>query len=434
MEVSVENTGGLQRRLTVQIPGSEIDQKVDSRLKELSKQVKIKGFRPGRVPMSVVRQRYGKQVRLEIASEAMQNGLQQAIRDENLRPASSPQVDDAPDVQQQGDLQFSAVLEVYPEIDHVDVSGMEFEKPEAEVAESDIDEMLQTLREQRRTFEPVERSPQNDDQVAFEYVAETDEGRVPEEGHQRLALIMGQSGFEELESALAGLESGASTETELEFPEAFREPALAGKKAKVELKLDQVAEPRLPEVDEAFIRGFGVEDGTEASLRDEIRANLERELRQATLSIMKVKIINTLMDHLPDLEVPAGLVDQEANSMAARVAAQEGREPSADEASAFAEPAKSRVRGGLIMGEIARQNALRIDNTRVRSAIETIAQTYENPAEVLQLYYGNPQLMAQVENSVLEEQVVDWVLENAKVSATATPFKDVIAEASNLSR
>jgi trigger factor len=431
MQVSVENTGGLGRRLTVQIPEAEIQQKVDSRLQELSKQVKIKGFRPGRVPMSVIRQRYGKQVRAEIANEAMQASMQKALRDENLRPAAMPQVDQMPDDISKGDLTFSALLEIYPEVGTVDVSGLEVEKPQADVGDEDVDDMLNTLQQQRRQWEAVERSPQKDDQVLFEYVGHPEEGRVPETGHQLLAIAMGSSGFDALEAALASMKAGEETETELEFPENFREPLLAGKKAKVELKVTKVSEAKIPEIDEEFIKGFGIEDGTIDTLRNEIRSNLERELRQASSSLMKVQITKKLMNLMPDLEVPESLVTQEAASLAARAASQAGREPAPEETAAFMGKASERVRAGLLMGEIARQNNIRIDGARVRNAIETIAQTYEDPNEVIQLYYGNPQLTAQVENIVLEEQVVDWVMENAKVSSKEMKFKEVIAGAAS---
>ncbi len=434
MQVSVENTGGLERRVTVQIPASEIQQKVDSRLQELSKQVKIKGFRPGRVPMSVVRQRYGKQVRAEIANEAMQASLQQAIRDENLRPASMPQVDQLPDDISQGDLTFSALLEIYPEVGTVDVSNLAVEQLQAEVAEEDIDDMLNTLRDQRREWLEVDRTPQKDDQVLFDYVGHTDEGRVPENGHQKLAIAMGVSGFDSLEAALATLKAGDESEAELEFPDNFREPALAGKKARVELKVTKVSAAQLPEVDEEFIKSFGIEDGNIETLRKEIRSNLERELKQASNSLLKVQITEKLMGLMPDLEVPEGLIRQEATSLAARVASQAGREPAPEDAAAFMGKAGDRVRAGLLMGEISRQNNIRIDQARVRSAIETIAQTYEDPNEVIQLYYSNPQLTAQVENIVLEEQVVDWVLEHAKVSPKEMKFKDVISGATAASR
>jgi len=430
MQVSVENIGGLERRVTVQIPGDEIQQKIDSRLRELCKQAKIKGFRPGRVPMSVVRQRFGRQVRLEITSEAMQASMQQAIRDEKLRPVSAPQVTDMPKDLSTGDVEFSAVVEVYPDLEKVDVSALSVEKPQAMVEETDIDEMLQTLRRQRRTWNPVERTAVDGDQVIFEYSAQADGQRLPEEGAQRLSVIMGTSGFESLEAALSGLQAGQEASIELEFPEGFREPKLAGRKAQVELKVQTVSESVLPEIDEEFIKGFGIKDGTLETLRQEVRENLERELSQAVTSILKVRIVSALVDSMPDMEVPDSIVRQEAASLAARAASQEGRDATPDEAPVFMEHALRRVRGGLLMGEIARQNDIHLDSAQVRRAIETVAQTYENPTEVVQLYYGNQQLLSQVENQVLEEQVVNWVLENADVSEKEMKFQDVISTAS----
>jgi len=434
MQVSVENMGGLERRVTVQIPADEIQQKVDLRLRELCKQAKIKGFRPGRVPMSVIRQRYGKQVRMEITNEAMQTSMQQAIRDEKLRPASPPQVTGLPEDLSQGDVEFTAVVEVYPDLEPLDVSELPVEKPVATVTPSDVDDMLQTLRQQRRSWNPVERKPQAGDQVLFEYAAQIGEKRIPEEGRQGLSVIMGASGFDRLESALGGLKEGEETTTELEFPENFREPALAGQNAQVELKVTKVSEPTLPEIDEEFIRGFGIEDGTMDSLRSEVQANLEREPNQAVSSILKVRIIAALVDSMPDLQVPDSIVRQEAASLAARAAAQEGREPAPEETPAFMDRATERVRGGLLMGEIARQNGIRIDSAAVHKAIESIAQTYQDATEVIQLYYGNQQLLSQVENQVLEEQVVDWVMENAKVSPMEMKFQDVISAAAGLNQ
>ena len=434
MQVSVENSGGLQRRVTVSIPAAEIQAQVEARLQDLSKKVKLKGFRPGRVPMTVVRQRYGKQVRLEVANETMQSSLQQAIRDEKLRLASAPQVANMPADITQGDLQFTALVEVYPEIDTLDVGRLEIEKPAAAVTDSDVDDMLVTLREQRRAWKPLDRGAQAGDQVLFEYVANSSEGRVPEQGHHRLAVVLGASGFAGLEAALTGLKSGDEASAELEFPANYREPALAGKKAQVELKVTAVSEATLPELNEEFVRSFGVADGTIESLRVEIRANLDRELRLAMNSILKVRIIAALVATLPDLAVPESLVRQEAASLAARAAAQAGRKAAPEEAAAFMGKAEGRVRGGLLLGEIARQNNIRIDGSRVRKAIETVAQTYEDPAEVVQLYYGNQQLLAQMENSALEEQVVDWVMENAKVLGREMKFQDVISGAASLNQ
>jgi trigger factor len=434
MQVSVENTGGLERRLTVQVPGQEIQQQVETKLKELSKSVRIKGFRPGRVPLSVVRQRYGKQVRLDIVNETMQRTLQQAIREQELRPASTPRLDVQPEALDAGDLEFSALIEVYPEIDTIDVAGITIERPEADITDEDVDDMLATLQEQRKSWEDVERKAAEGDRVLLEYSAETDEGRVPEEGEQRLAIIMGDSGFDALEKVLAKLDAGKSKSATLEFPENFREPKLAGRKAKTEIKLVSVAEGKLPEVDEEFIKGFGVEDGELTTLKAEIRGNLERELKQAVSTLLKSHLIDALLEARTDLEVPDSIVQREATGMAMQATRSQDQQPDPAIVEAFMEPARQRVKAGLLMGELARQNQIRINPTKVRETIQMIANTYEEPAEVMQLYYGNQRLMDQVESSVLEEQVVDWVLENAKVTPKAMKFQEVISSASQAAR
>jgi len=434
MQVSVENTGGLQRRLTVQVPGQEIQQQVESKLKELSKSVRIKGFRPGRVPMSVVRQRYGKQVRMDIVNETMQKSLQQAIRDEDLRPASTPRLDVEPERLDAGDLEFSALIEVYPEIETIEVGSIAIERPEAEITDEDVDDMLQTLREQRKTWQDVERKAQKGDRVLLEYAADADEGRVPEEGQQRMAIIMGESGFVDLENALVELDAGESTNLELAFPENFREPKLAGSKARTELKLVSVSEGKLPEVDEEFIKSFGVEDGDVDTLKKEIRGNLARELKQAVNTLLKARLIDVLLETRTDLEVPDSIVQQEATGMAAQATRSQDQQPDPAIVQAFMDRARERVKAGLLMGELARQNQIRIDAAKVREAIETVANTYEQPAEVMQLYYGNQRLMEQVESSVLEEQVVDWVLENAKVTPKTMKFQEVITSATQAAR
>jgi len=431
MQVSVENTSGLERRLTVQIPGQEIQVKIDSKLRELSKTVRVKGFRPGKVPMSVVKQRYGKQVRLDILNETMQEGLQQAIRDEDLRPASRPRLDAEPQDKADGDFEFSALVEVYPEIGKLDASAMTIERPLAEISDEDVDEMLNTLRTQRKTWTGVERTAQAGDRVLIDYSAETKEGRVPAEGEQRLAIVIGESGFEDLEKALATIPGGETRSVKLTFPENFREASLAGKKAKTELHVVSVSEGVLPEVDEEFIRSFGVADGTLESFREEIRNNLKRELKQATSTVLKLRLIEELKRIAPDLEVPPSLVRQEAASMVAQMT--QGQEISPEQMRSLIEPfteqARSRVSAGLLLGELAAQNKIRTNPGKVREAIELIASTYEEPSEVVRLYYGNQNLLQQVESSVLEEQVVDWVLENATVNTQEMKFQDVITAA-----
>ncbi|MDX1556845.1 MAG: trigger factor, partial [Xanthomonadales bacterium] len=261
-----------------------------------------------------------------------------------------------------------------------------------------------------------------------EYVAETKEGRVPRAGKQRLAIVMGDSGFETLEKAVSKLKAGDKADAKLKFPDDYQEAALAGKKAKVELEVVKVAEKHVPEVDEEFIKSFGIESGDVDELRGEIRANLERELKQARTSLIKMDLINKLIDSQPGLDVPESMVRREATAMAAQAGSgEEG--PTQEQIDGFMESARRRVRGGLIMSELAHQNGIRIDGSRVRQRIDIIADTYEEPDEVRQMYFGNQQLLQQVENAVLEEQVVDWVMEHAKVAAKPMAFKAVIEAA-----
>ena len=435
MQVFVENTSGAERRVTVQVPGNEIEEKINAKLREIGKTVRIKGFRPGRVPATVVKQRFGQQARQEVVNEVVQQNLQQAIQDENIRPASRSRLEDEPKNNDVGNLEFSALIDVYPDIDTLDVSAMEIERPDTEVTQDDVDEMLATLRTQRISWEKVERNAKEGDQVLIEYAAETKEGRVPAEGTQRLAIIMGESGFDELEKAIAGIAPDEEKNVKLTFPEDFREAELAGKKAKVDVQVVSVSEGNTPEVDEEFIKSFGVEEGTQEAFETEIRGNLERELKQATNTFLKTQLIDQLVKATPDLEVPEGVVRQEAASMAAQMIQSQGQQVDPELVQKLVEPfmeqAGQRVRAGLLMGELAHQNSIRIDSNKVREAIELAASTYEDPAEVVQLYYSNQQLMQQVESSVLEEQVVDWVMENAKVAPKEMKFQEVITAASN---
>ncbi len=219
MQVSVENSGGLERKLTVEVPGAELQEKIDARLREIGKQVKIKGFRPGRIPFKVLRQRYGDSVQQEIVAQAVQTSLMEAIEQEQLRPASSPVLEGAPDLPSGGDLKYTASIEVFPEFDTIDATALDLSRPQAEVTDADVDNMLQTLREQRQTWTDLEQAPEDGHQAIFEYVAETDTGRVPAEGRQRLAVVMGQSGFDKLEKALATLAPGEEKQVKLKFPD-----------------------------------------------------------------------------------------------------------------------------------------------------------------------------------------------------------------------
>lgn len=424
----MEKTGDLGRRLTVELPADQIDQKVSGRLDELRRQVRLKGFRPGKVPLNVVRQRYGAQVRQEVLQEAMQTGLQEAISEQELRVAgvSSMNPDDDGDGEA---FRFVAEVELFPELPGINVSDLEIERPVVEIGESDIDDMIQTLREQRRSWSDAGRPAAAGDRVSMEFHALAKDGdddtRIPETGEHKLQPVLGSGAlFEGFEQALTGLEAGAEKTVELEFPEDFGDPQLAGKTAEVSLTVSAVEASELPEADDEFAREFGIEGGME-QMRIDVRKNLEREMRGARTNRLKKAVTDGLADRYADFSLPESAVRQELQQMQAQLRQQYGEQANLPEEQ-LRPGAERRVRLGFLLAEIARQHDLQIDPQRVEARIGEIAETYENPSEVIELYHQNQQLMGQIENAVLEEQVVDWVLDNAEVSDKETTFKQLM--------
>ena len=426
MQVSVENTSSVEKRLKIQIPAEEIQKQINVRLREIGKQVRVKGFRPGRVPFSVLKQRYGRQASQEVIQQTTQSSLQQAIEDESLRIAANPRLDKEPVLDDETGLEFYAIIEVYPELGAIEVSDIVIERPEVSVTENDVDEMLETLKKQKIKWSEVERKPADGDQVLLEYTAQTDEGTLPEEGNYRLAIILGESGFDDLENAVRKMSAGEEKTVKLEFPADYREPALAGKKAKAVLNLTKVQQGVLPEVDEEFARMFGVASGDVEELRIEIRKNLERELNQAVTTQLKTQVAERLLEMHENLEVPESIVTSEARNLLKKMLRGAKIDVTDEMLNHFREPARKRVRSGMLMGELARQNEVVIDGAKVRETIEEIAQTYEEPREVVQMYYSDQRLLQAVENSVLENQVVDWVVNKAKVTDKPMSFQEAI--------
>ena len=376
MQVSVEKSSALQRKLTVQVPGEELQKKIDARLREIGKQVKIKGFRPGRIPFKVLQQRYGKSVEQEIVAQQVQSSLVEAIEQESLRPASNPTLEGAPDMQPDGDLQFTASIEVMPEVDEVDPAAIKIERPDAEVSDEDVDNMLETLRTQRQSWNDSQEPGVDGQQVTIEYVAETEAGRVPEKGHQRISVVIGESGFDDLEKAVGTVAPGEETEAEIQFPESYQDPQLAGQKAKVNIKVVQVQEAIKPEVNEEFIQSFGIESGELDDLKVEIRNNLERELNQATTSYLKIQLVEQLLEMHPDLEVPQGMVRDEAANVQQQAASRMGVQADGENLEPFMQIAAKRVKSGILLSEIARQNHILVDGAA--SSIVRPRQSWED--------------------------------------------------------
>lgn len=423
----MEKTGDLGRRLTVELPAEQIDEKVSGRLNELRRQVRLKGFRPGKVPLNVVRQRYGAQVRQEVLQEAMQNALQEAISEQQLRVAGvsslNPETDGG-----DGEFRFTAEVEVFPELPAIDVGDLEIERPVVEVTGSDVDDMIRTLREQRRQWSDAGRPAAEGDRVRFRFVADVDGERVPAEGEHKLQPVLGSGAlFDALEGELAGLEAGAEKTVEVEFPDDFGDPALAGRSAKVDLIVDAVQASEMPEADDEFAKQFGIDGGME-QMRADVRRNLEREMRAARTNRLKKTVTDALAERYSDFSLPESAVRQELEQMKDQVRQQYGEQVDLPD-DQLRPGAERRVRLGFLLAEIARQHELEIDPGRVDAKIADIADTYENPSEVVELYRQNPQLQGQIENAVLEEQVIDWVLGNAKVADTETSFKQIMEQA-----
>ena len=398
MEVSIENTGGLSRRMTVQVPAERVDQEVESRLKSMSQTVRLDGFRPGKVPTRVIQQKYGKQVRLEVLDQVINSTLQDALTQEGVRPAGMPDVEHIESDAGQP-LEFVATFEIFPELTGSVSYGFSVVRPLVEIAKNDVQEMLENLRKQRATWNEVERPAALDDQVTVDFEGTVDGAAFAGNKAEKMPLVLGSNsmiaGFEE---QLIGASAGAEKVLNITFPDDYPSAEVAGKAANFKVKVHSVAERVLPEIDEDFARAFGITEGGVQALTDEITANMERELKGLVKSKMKSQVFDGLLLSNP-VEVPASLVESEVKELQQ----QEGNQGL--DASALRERAEKRVKLGVIVSEIAKQNQIQLDPDRVRELVETIAASYEKPEEVVQWYYGNQEMLSGVQSAVIEEQV-----------------------------
>ena len=429
MQVSVENVGTLERKLTVSVPSARLETTIKSRLRELSRNVRLKGFRPGKIPEKVIEQRYGRQVRSEALSELIRDSFNEAVRQENLRPAVQPSIETSGQPVD-GELKYVATFEVMPEIGSIDVSGLKIVKPVAEVSDADIDRMIETLRLQRRTWNNVERVAQDGDLVMFESAATTAAGRVPAEGVERSGTILGSNAlFTDLEQKLVGLGTGEERELDVNFPADYRVPALAGQSARVQVKIARVSEANIPELNDEFMQQFGITEGGLARFRSEVRANLERELKAALMARLKGDVVEKLVDAHNTLEFPRRMIDAEARGLvqqAQQQAQQQGQPAPAITPESVRPVAQRRVAAAVLLGELARQNDIRLDPARVQDMLATIASTYEEPEQVVELYRNDPQLMDGLRSRVVEDQVIDWIADHAEAATTTLSFDEVM--------
>jgi len=427
-QVSVENTGTLGRRMTLRVPASDVEAQIGSRLREIARTARIKGFRPGKVPTSVVRQRFGEQVRAEVLDGLLRDGFDSVVRENALQVAGNPRIEPLEgDAGSDGELAYVADFELVPDFGEIEVEKLEVVRNTAEVSEEDIDRMVTNLRQQRRSWSAVTRPAKEGDAVDVENWSQLGEERLPPEGAEQGTVVIGTGAMlPELEQALVGMSAGEEKTVEVTFPEGWRVPKLAGQTVQVHMKAVQVSEEVLPEVDTAFIRSFGVKSGELSQFRTEIRNNLERELKGALMNRLRRAVGEQLAAAYAHVELPPRLVEQEARSLASQ-ARQRRQAPQDDNAhEQFMEPARKRVLVALLVGEIARRNDLRLDPARVNELMRLIASTYEEPQQVIELYQNDPQLMAGLRNRAMEEQVIDWIAERAQHTVEPMTFQEAI--------
>ena len=430
MQVTIEPTEGLERRLKVQIPEDRVQGEVDKRLTNIAQSARLPGFRPGKAPMKVIAQRYGRQVREEVVGEIVQSSFQDAIVQERLRPAGSPTIDPLEWDRGQG-VAYTAVFDVYPDISLPPIESLQVKRPEASVSDPDIDGMLERLQTQKRTWEEVKRAAAPGDRIVMDFdgVCEGDaRDDLKAEGFA-VELGAGQI-FKDFEEALMGAEAGKELGLDLHFPSDYRAGELAGKAVNFKVKVHSVEEPVLPEIDDQLARSFGITEGGVERLRAEVRGNMERELQDGIRATTKQRVMEALLAG-KELQLPESLVKREVErSMAQRrlELAHSGIDPQQIEfePSVFEEQSRRRVALGLLIGEIVKENNIRPDPEKVRERIQSIASTYEDPQEVVQWYYSQPERLADVESTVLEDAVVDWILERADVSPDGTSFDELL--------
>lgn len=424
MQVSVENTGELTRKLTVQIPSDHVEGQVEDRLKSLSTRVKVDGFRPGKVPMSVVKQRYGQGVFEEVAGEVMNRSFQEAVMQEKLRVAGTPAFE-APSLISGKDIELIASFEVYPDFEPASVDGVAIKRPVAEVQDENIDKMLDNLRQQRKTFESVDRASQEGDQVTIDFVGSVDGVEFDGGKGEDMPVTLGEGRMiKDFEQALYGKSAGDEFTVDVTFPEDYHAENLKGKAAQFAMTVKSVEEAKLPEVDDEFAKGFG-SDSVEA-MRSEVRANMQRELKQGINNRVKDQVMDALVE-INTVSLPEALVSDEIERMRQEMLQQMGGQSSVDlPGDLFKDQAERRVKLGLVIGEMIRAHDIKLSKDKMDEILDDLVAGYEDAEAVKQHYRSNQQAMANIEGMTLEAQIVEFVLEKAKVTDEAMDFDAIM--------
>jgi trigger factor len=432
MEVSVETTENLERRMTVAIPAENVETEVNKRLKDLRGKVRINGFRPGKVPLSVVKKQYGGQVRQEVVGDLVNSSYGEALTQEDLRPAGSPEIEPVT-LPPEAELKYVATFEVYPDIEPNPVSELNITRLTAEIADADVDRVIEKLRAQKTEWQPVERPAQKGDKLTVDFKGSLEDGVEFAGGSATdTDITLGEGRLiDDFETQLEGTSAGDAKTVTVTFPEDYGNKELAGHTANFEVTIKTVAESSLPEVDADFIKAYGVEDGTEDSFRTQVRERLEKERDDAARGKVKSTIMAALLEANP-ITLPKALITNEVAALRERTmgniqgggAETLGQLPD----SIFEEDAQRRVALGLLVAELVKRNNIEADADSVRAHIEEAAADYEHPQQVLDWYYGDKSRLTEVEMVVIENKMVDWVLANANISDEMVSFDDLVSK------
>jgi trigger factor len=430
MAANVETLGTLERRVVMTVPVKDIDRQVDERLKKLARDMRMPGFRPGKVPMKLVAQTYGPQVHSEVLGDAVQKSFTEVVKEAKLKVAGYPKIEKK-DGEDASALQFSATFEIYPEVKLGDVSASSIERPQAKVEDAEVDKTIGILRKQRQQFVPAARPAQEGDRLTVDFEGSID-GKAFDGGKAENFVFVAGEGrmLPEFETAARGMSVGERKTFKLKFPADYHGKDVAGKEASFEISVTKLEAAELPALDAEFAKQLGVADGDIAKMRSEIRANVEREVKKRVEARVKAQALQALLDATP-LELPKSLIEMESQELLQRAAADlQARGVKLDQvplkAAAFEETAKRRVALGLIIGELSRAENLQPKPAEVRALVEQEAQTYESPAEVVKWFYMQPQRLSEMEGAALEANVVKWVLSKAKVVDKEMPFDELM--------
>ena len=434
MDVSVETLEGLETRLTITLPSETFEERLDVKLNEAKNKARLPGFRPGKIPLKEIRRRFGPSLRAELAGEMMQSSFYEAIAQESLNPAGPPTLE-VKTMDPNADLEFTATFELVPSVEVADLAKVEIKRPSTEITDEDIEKMVDRLREQRISYEPVERASQADDQVTVDFEGSLDGELVESAKGSDASFVIGKGQMiEDFEKGATGLSKDQETKFEAVFPENYRAEELRGKTVEFSLTMKEVKEPKLPELNDEFFKEFGVEEGGEEAFRKEVLSNMEKELDNSVKNQLKQQVMDSLGE-LHDFEIPAPMISREIQVLKDQMMGQFQQPPGGrqnelnlpDEL--FKDQAEKRVKLGLVVNEIISQFELEVDQEKLDQHLQDLASSYAEPEQVIGWYRGNPEQMQNLEMGVLEDQVVDHIISKAQVEEVVADYDSVISGA-----